>query len=356
MANTIILKKSSVAAKVPQTTDLVYGELALNYTDGKLYYKTASNTIAQIGGGTPGGSDTQVQFNDGGAFGGSSGFTYNKTTSTATLTNLTVSGTATIAANSLDIGTDASITDINTAHTLGVVSLTNSAQGFIKFGTGSALGYNGTNLLYGSDIVLHAGNYNTYAPALTGTGASGTWGITITGSAATLTTARTLTIGGTGKTFNGSANVSWTLAEIGAVGTSGNETITGNKTFSGTTALAAGSTIDSIVVGYRDIPITIQNATYSFALADAGKGFGKDNGTAYTYTIPANASVAFPVGTAITVFNNNATSNITIAITTDTLRLAGTTTTGSRTIAPFGLCTLYKVSSTVWFASGPGVT
>jgi len=37
-----------------------------------------------------------------------------------------------------------------------------------------------------------------------------------TGSAATLTTARTLTIGSTGKTFNGSANVSWTLAEIGA--------------------------------------------------------------------------------------------------------------------------------------------
>ena len=37
-----------------------------------------------------------------------------------------------------------------------------------------------------------------------------------TGSAATLTTARTLTIGATGKTFNGSANVAWTLAEIGA--------------------------------------------------------------------------------------------------------------------------------------------
>ena len=31
------------------------------------------------GGGTPGGSNTQVQFNDGGAFGGDSGLTYNKT-------------------------------------------------------------------------------------------------------------------------------------------------------------------------------------------------------------------------------------------------------------------------------------
>jgi hypothetical protein len=45
MANKVLLKKSSTAAKVPTTSDLDYGELALNYTDGKLYYKTASNTI-----------------------------------------------------------------------------------------------------------------------------------------------------------------------------------------------------------------------------------------------------------------------------------------------------------------------
>ena len=67
-----------------------------------------------------------------------------------------------------------------------------------------------------SGTLLHSGNYNSYSPTLTGTGASGTWGINVTGSAATLTTARTLTIGNTGKSFNGSANVSWSLAEIGA--------------------------------------------------------------------------------------------------------------------------------------------
>ena len=138
--------------------------------------------------------------------------------------------------------------------------------------------------------------------------------------------------------------------------TTGNQTIAGDKTFSGTTALASTSTIGGAVIGYRDVPVTISNATYTFALADAGKAFGKDNGTAYTYTIPANGTVAFPIGTVITVFNNNATSNITVAITTDTLRLAGTTTTGSRTVAPFALCTLFKVSSTVWMASGAGVT
>lgn len=68
--------------------------------------------------------------------------------------------------------------------------------------------------------LLHDGNYNDYAPTKTGTGASGTWGISITGSSASLTTARTLTIGNTGKTFNGSANVSWTVAEIGAAAAS----------------------------------------------------------------------------------------------------------------------------------------
>lgn len=40
--------------------------------------------------------------------------------------------------------------------------------------------------------LIHSGNYNTYAPTLTGTGASGTWGISISGNAATATNADTL--------------------------------------------------------------------------------------------------------------------------------------------------------------------
>lgn len=48
MASQVILKKSSVATRVPAPGDLVYGELALNYTDGKLYYKTNANNIAVL--------------------------------------------------------------------------------------------------------------------------------------------------------------------------------------------------------------------------------------------------------------------------------------------------------------------
>lgn len=46
MPNKVLLKKSSVVAKVPLTTDLDYGEVALNYADGKLYFKNSSNVIA----------------------------------------------------------------------------------------------------------------------------------------------------------------------------------------------------------------------------------------------------------------------------------------------------------------------
>lgn len=45
MASKIILKKSSVAAKVPTTGDLDFGELAINYNDGKLYFKKSDGSI-----------------------------------------------------------------------------------------------------------------------------------------------------------------------------------------------------------------------------------------------------------------------------------------------------------------------
>lgn len=48
MTNKITLKKSSVADKVPLSGDLEYGELALNYTDGNLFYKNSSNTITTL--------------------------------------------------------------------------------------------------------------------------------------------------------------------------------------------------------------------------------------------------------------------------------------------------------------------
>ena len=93
--------------------------------------------------------------------------------------------------------------------------------------------------------ILDSSNYNIYAPTKTGSGASGTWGISVTGNAATATklatarsingtnfngsgnittatwgTARNVTIGSTKKSVNGGADVSWSLSEIGAAAAS----------------------------------------------------------------------------------------------------------------------------------------
>jgi len=61
MANKVLLKKSSVVSKIPLSTDLDYGELALNYADGKLYYKNSSNAIDVFtSGGAGGGGVTSI--------------------------------------------------------------------------------------------------------------------------------------------------------------------------------------------------------------------------------------------------------------------------------------------------------
>lgn len=48
MANTIILKKSSVAGKVPLAADLQPGELAVNLADGKLFTKTGGGAVLDL--------------------------------------------------------------------------------------------------------------------------------------------------------------------------------------------------------------------------------------------------------------------------------------------------------------------
>jgi hypothetical protein len=65
--------------------------------------------------------------------------------------------------------------------------------------------------------------------------------------------------------------------------------------------------------------------------------------------------VAYPIGTAISFVNLSATA-ISIAITTDTMYLAGFGTTGTRTLAQYGTATALKITSTAWMISGNGLT
>jgi hypothetical protein len=57
MANKIILKKTSTASKVPLSTDLEVGEIAVNLADQKLYSKDASGTVILVGQGVAGSGD-----------------------------------------------------------------------------------------------------------------------------------------------------------------------------------------------------------------------------------------------------------------------------------------------------------
>ena len=106
------------------------------------------------------------------------------------------------------------------------------------------------------------------------------------------------------------------------------------------------------------IPQNIQSVAYTFGLSDIGKQVFHPaaDTTARIWTVPANSAVAFPIGSTITVINDNAAGALTIAITTDTLRLAGAGTTGSRTLAANGVATLVKTSATEWKISGSGLT
>ena len=50
MSTAIKLKKSGIPGRVPNNTSLDYGEVALNYADGIIYFKDTSNTIRSISG------------------------------------------------------------------------------------------------------------------------------------------------------------------------------------------------------------------------------------------------------------------------------------------------------------------
>ena len=128
-----------------------------------------------------------------------------------------------------------------------------------------------------------------------------------------------------------------------------------SPTFTGTPLIPDNDPVNANwAVGYREAPPVSKSANYQLILADRGKSILM-NGTSLTLTIPANSVVAFPVGTVIIIVNLNA-SALSIAITSDTLTLANSTTTGTRTLAQNGLATCVKIASTSWLISGAGLT
>ena len=132
--------------------------------------------------------------------------------------------------------------------------------------------------------------------------------------------------------------------------TGGNITTTG--TVYGNAAPGAAGNISN-AVGYIGMPQNSQLANYTLALIDQGKHIYLTANS--NITIPANSSISFPIGSAISVVNGpNVQSNV--IITTDTLYLAANGATGTRSISTYGMVTLVKVTNTIWYINGSGIT
>ena len=157
----------------------------------------------------------------------------------------------------------------------------------------------------------------------------------------------------------------------GGIGVAGNVYVGSLLTVTGVTTLGNGAILGTPAsgnlstctadgtdqVGFKNIPQNSQSANYTCVLADAGKHIFHPtaDANARTFTIPSNANVAYPIGTALTFVNMTA-AVVTIAITTDTMYLAGTGTTGTRSLAQYGTATALKMTSTTWIISGAGLT
>jgi len=208
-----------------------------------------------------------------------------------------------------------------------------------------------------------AGGSANSIPYQTGAGATtflapGTAGFVLTSNGAG--SAPTWTSAGTGMVYPGagiavSTGSAWGTSKASPsgtiVGTTDTQTLT-NKTI-------GDCTVDGTnTVGFRNIPQQSKTGNYTLVLSDSGKHIYKPSGSpGQQFTIPANASVAFPIGTEITFVNDASSgSQVSIGITSDTLVLSPGGSTGTRSLAEGGIARAIKVTSTKWMISGTGLT
>lgn len=234
---------------------------------------------------------------------------------------------------------------------LGTVKSYNSGTGALVVTVASAVG---SGAQTGWTVSLTPGTTATSATNLAA-GSAGTLpyqsGAGTTAMLAAGTSGDILTSGGAGAP-------TWTAQSGLAVGSAANVTGAAADGVTGTTQAWGDNSTKLATTAYADrlrsVPSNSQADNYTLVLGDMGKSIDMTVG-GKTVTIPANASVAFDVGTVIGI-DNMASTSISIAITSDTLRMSGTTSTGTRTLAGYGQATLRKVSSTVWKISGAGLS
>lgn len=98
---------------------------------------------------------------------------------------------------------------------------------------------------------------------------------------------------------------------------------------------------------FTGIAANQQTDSYTLVIGDAGKMIEMGKGTSQTLTIPANGTVAFPVGTVIEIVQTGA-GQVTVAITSDTLNAPN----GAKLAKQWSRASLYKQAATVWVLGG----
>jgi hypothetical protein len=236
--------------------------------------------------------------------------------------------------------------------------MTTATTGTGTITLGSAATSGGVTFLSFSAAGVADGDTVTYAIADTNASEIGRGVYTASGTSLTRTVLKS-TNSNAAINLSGGAQVFITSAaeDLPAIAVGKSLTVSNILTLAGTDSTTMTFPPASASIGYLYIPQAggaDKTTTYPIVLADNGFLITA-NGASFTTTIPANSTIAFPIGSVITFTNLHPTGVLSIAITTDTLRSA-TLGTGTRALAQYGVATILKVASTTWYITGNGLT
>jgi hypothetical protein len=181
--------------------------------------------------------------------------------------------------------------------------------------------------------------------------------VNFAGSATTITIGATTGTTAFASVSSSTSTSTGALTVAGGIGVGGGIFVGGAvtaTTFVGVASTGTTSTTAS-ALGYLGMPQLSTATSYTLVAGDQGKHI-YITATGQTITIPANATVAFPIGSSIAFIAGPSATTVSIGITTDTMYLGGSGTTGTRTLAAYGMATAVKVAATTWFINGSGLT